>query len=61
MIALAQGVGDEAINSYVLGPPYSIHPPTNETGGIWTLRLDMDRMARLSIDLFGGDSRYAVR
>jgi LCP family protein required for cell wall assembly len=61
MIALAQAMGDDAITSHVLGPPYSVHPPTSETGGIWILRLDLDRMAKLSIELFGDDSRYAAR
>jgi polyisoprenyl-teichoic acid--peptidoglycan teichoic acid transferase len=43
----------------VLGPPYSTHPPTSTTGGSWTLRLDMARLAALSIELFGDDSAYA--
>jgi LCP family protein required for cell wall assembly len=58
-LVLAQQIGDDAIQRYVLGPPYSIHPPTSSTGGIYTLNLDFDRMAALSIELFGGDSAYA--
>jgi LCP family protein required for cell wall assembly len=61
MLGLAQGIEDEAIASYVLGPPYAIHPPTSETGGVWLLRLDLDRIAKLSIELFGDESRYASR
>ena len=44
---------------YVLGPPYSFHPPSSQTGGSWTLKLKMDRVAKLSVELFGADSRYA--
>lgn len=58
-ISLARNVDTSTIQRYVLGPPYSIHPPTSSTGGIYELRLQMDRMARLSIKLFGNDSRYA--
>jgi LCP family protein required for cell wall assembly len=60
MIALGQGISDDAIRSLVLGPPYATHPPTSETGGVWTLQLDLERIAKLSIELFGADSRYAA-
>jgi LCP family protein required for cell wall assembly len=59
MLSLAKGVNDSDIRKIVLGPPYSIHPPTNTTGGIYTLRLDIDKVAALSVELFGSDSRYA--
>jgi hypothetical protein len=49
------------IEKCVLGPPYSYHPPTSSTDGYWTSRLDMDRVARLSVELFGQDSRYYGR
>jgi len=53
------GTIDEAnISRYVLGPPYAVHPPTNTTGGIYILRLDLVKVAVLSVDLFGTDSRY---
>lgn len=58
-IALARAVDASAIQRYVLGPPYAIHPPTSSTGGIYTLQLQMDRIAKLSVELFGSDSRYA--
>lgn len=57
-IALARGVDTSTIKRYVLGPPISLHPPSDTTGGIYTLQLQMDRMAKLSVDLFGSDSRY---
>lgn len=58
-IALARSVDTSAIKRYVLGPPISLHPPTSSTGGIYTLQLQMDRMAKLSVELFCSDSRYA--
>jgi hypothetical protein len=61
MLELAQNVDDGGIRTVVLGPPYSVHPPTSETGGVWILRLDMARLAGLSVELFGEDSRYATR
>lgn len=57
---LGRRIDDDNVQRYVLGPPYSWHPPTSETGGSWELRLDLDRVAALSVDLFGEDSRYAV-
>ncbi len=58
-IGIARNMDGDAIKQYVLGPPYAYHPPTASTGGIYTLRLDMDRMAKLSRTLFGSDSRYS--
>ena len=45
----------------VLGPPYSYHPDSSTTGGSWTSRLDIDRVAGLSVYLFGAESLYANR
>ncbi len=59
MLGLAREIKDQDIDKIVLGPPYVYHPPTSSTGGIWTSRLVMDRLAALSIQLFGNDSRYA--
>jgi LCP family protein required for cell wall assembly len=59
MVSLAQEVGDTDIRRVVLQPPtYSVHPPTNTTGGIYTLRLHLDALAALSLELFGVDSSY---
>jgi LCP family protein required for cell wall assembly len=60
LLTTAAKVNDETTTKKVLGPPYAIHPPTNTTGGTYTLKLDMERIAKLSIDLFGDDSRYAT-
>ena len=48
----------EKVKQVVLGPPYSYHPPTDQTGGIYTLRLRMDRLAKLSREIFGSESTY---
>ncbi|MGA3030006.1 MAG: LCP family protein [Candidatus Limnocylindrales bacterium] len=55
-VSAAQRVS--SIESCVLGPPYSYHPDTSTTGGTWTSRLDMARVANLSVEMFGKDSRY---
>jgi hypothetical protein len=41
----------------VLGPPYATNPQS--TDGIYRLQLDMNRLARLSIEIFGDASSYA--
>jgi LCP family protein required for cell wall assembly len=58
MVALVRRIDDTSIQHYVLGPPYSVHPPNSATGGIYTLKLNMTRLANLSVKLFGTDSRY---
>lgn len=60
MVALVRGINDSAIQRYVLGPPYSTHPNNNTTGGIYTLKMNIARIAKLSVQLFGTDSRYYV-
>jgi polyisoprenyl-teichoic acid--peptidoglycan teichoic acid transferase len=45
----------------VLGPPYSYHPDSSTTGGTWTSRLDVNRVANLSVYLFGAESLYFGR
>jgi LCP family protein required for cell wall assembly len=58
MLTIANNVDDESIVQKVLGPPYALHPPSSTTGGIYTLQLDMERLAKLSIELFGNQSAY---
>ena len=58
-IGLAREVDTKTIKQYVLGPPYSTHPPNSTTGGVYTLKLDLGKMSDLSVKLFGSDSRYA--
>lgn len=59
LLTIAGKVNDETTTRKVLGPPYALHPPSNTTGGTYTLKIDFDRLARLSIELFGADSRYS--
>jgi LCP family protein required for cell wall assembly len=60
MLTVAQSIDSEdGITRIVLGPPYAKNPPAGTPGG-YQLVLDMDRLAKLSIELFGADSRYAA-
>ena len=59
MLKLVQGIDSSSVTQVVLGPPYSVHPPESQTGGIYTLRLKMDKLAAESMKLFGSDSAYA--
>ena len=56
MVDLAAGVDNDSVRSVVLGPPYAFNPKS--TDGIYRLELDMDRLARLSIEIFGDASTY---
>jgi len=47
------------IDSCVLGPPYSYHPDTSTTRGIWVSHLDYGKVASLSLYEFGKDSTYS--
>jgi LCP family protein required for cell wall assembly len=47
-----------SLSQCVLGPPYNYHPDSSLTGGTWTSRLLLDKVASLSVQLFGTDSRY---
>jgi LCP family protein required for cell wall assembly len=58
MVQLAGGFSPANITRAVLGPPYNYHPDSSTTGGVWTSRLYMDKIAALSAQLFGTDSRY---
>lgn len=57
-LVLASGVSDRAIERHVLGPPYAIHPPTDSTGGVYTLIFNLKKLAALSMKVFGDDSAY---
>ncbi len=46
------------VDGCVLGPPYNFHPPSDQTGGIWTSRLDLTAVAGLSVYYFGSESAY---
>jgi LCP family protein required for cell wall assembly len=57
-LALAKEVGDAQTQRYVLGPPYARTPTT--PGSTYVLLIDRDRIASLSIKVFGSDSAYAT-
>lgn len=59
MLSMFQSLGVGSIRRVVLQPPtYTVHPPTNTTGGTYVLRLQMDAIRALSVELFGKDSAY---
>ena len=61
MIDLSQRIDTSTIRQVVLGPrKYAEQIPVSETNGIYKLRLKMDVLAALSIELFGDSSRYAA-
>jgi LCP family protein required for cell wall assembly len=59
MIQVAAQVERSDVTQVVLSPPtYTYHPPTNTTGGTYILRLQPDAVAKLSVQLYGQDSRF---
>jgi len=58
MLKLSRMTDEASIKRYVLGPPYTTHP-TNITN-VYILVPDMTRIAKLSVTIFGPDSRYYV-
>jgi polyisoprenyl-teichoic acid--peptidoglycan teichoic acid transferase len=60
MLDIARLIQTNSIQRFVLGPPYNYHPDSSTTGGSWTSRLYMDKVAALSVRLFGSDSAYYV-
>jgi hypothetical protein len=55
MVDFAQSVPSANWDSYVLGPPYSV---SSATASASTSCLQLDKVAPLSVKLFGKDSRY---
>jgi LCP family protein required for cell wall assembly len=58
MLGMLVGIDGANVTQVVLGAPYSYHPPNGQTGGIYTLRIHMDRLAALSVKVFGSESTY---
>lgn len=58
MLDFAKSVPSGNYDSYVLGPPYSV---SSSTATASTSCLQLDRVAPLSVKLFGTDSRYSGR
>ena len=59
MLGLVDEIDSAGVTQVVLGAPYAYHPPNSETGGIYKLRLHMDKLAALSVKVFGSESRYS--
>jgi LCP family protein required for cell wall assembly len=57
MLALGRTINDAKITKKVLGPPYAVQPANAPD---YRLNIVGDRLAQLSVSLFGADSRYAI-
>jgi LCP family protein required for cell wall assembly len=57
MVALSQDIPADNITNVVLGPPYSLGNSVPESSR-WVSCLKLDKVAELSVELFGEDSRY---
>jgi len=55
-VGLSRAISDDQIQRYVVGPPYARSPAV--PGSTYFLLLDPDLIAKLSIRVFGTDSRY---
>lgn len=55
MVDLVQSTPSANFDNFVLGPPYSV---SSATSGASTSCLQLDKVAPLSVKLFGSDSRY---
>ena len=55
MVDLAQSAPSANFDNFVLGPPYSVSSATSSAS---TSCLRLDKVAPLSVELFGSDSRY---
>ena len=55
MVDLAQSAPSANYDNYVLGPPYSVSSATSSAS---TSCLQLDKVAPISVKLFGSDSRY---
>lgn len=60
MLEIGQRVDEDQIERVVLNTPYSNRPPASDSNGLYYLKLDMDKLAELSVEMFGDDSRYAA-
>jgi hypothetical protein len=59
MLRLADRVAEKPTDSWVFSwPGWADHPLMSETGGRWIITLDLQKIARLSVRLFGDKSLY---
>jgi LCP family protein required for cell wall assembly len=59
VLDLGMEIDDDAIQRFVLGPPYAVYP--TDPGAVYQIIPDVRRIAKLSIELFGGESAYAAQ
>lgn len=55
-VGLSREIGTDGIQQFVLGPPYAYRPSVPSS--TYYLLLDLDKVATLSIEVFGTDSDY---
>jgi len=58
VLAVFDALRDGRVRRVILDDPYTWHPPEETTGGAWILRLDLEQLAQLSLDLFDNESHY---
>ena len=55
VLALAGGIDASTVSQVVLGPPYSVLVPGSQAAGMYSLHLDLHKVAALSIKVFGSE------
>jgi len=58
MVGIASEVDNDSVRQVVLTRPYAERIPASETGGIYKIRLVMDKLKELSVEIFGEGSAY---
>jgi len=58
MVDIATKVDNETVRQVVLTRPYAERIPASQTGGIYKIRLKMDELKKLSVEIFGEGSAY---
>lgn len=58
MLSIASDVKNDDVRQVVLTRPYAYRPPNSETGGVYKIRLRMERLKELSVEIFGESSAY---
>jgi anionic cell wall polymer biosynthesis LytR-Cps2A-Psr (LCP) family protein len=56
LLDVASSVRDDGIRKIVLGPPYAVNVPNTS---MYLLKFDQARLERISVELFGAESRYS--
>ena len=60
LVNLGLAMDRESVRQVVLGPTkYAFRPPPSETNGVYELRLNLDAVGRLAVEIFGSETKYA--